>query len=83
MQMIAESRMPGPIKVKGTGSKRALRMFNARQEHMSKVGRWRAGTNNKQYKEDGFYIDPDYYLVDWDDVERSDMGIDLVEECNV
>lgn len=39
-------------------------MFKARQDRMSKVGRWRAGTNNKQFKGDGTYIDPDYYLVE-------------------
>ncbi len=82
MQMIADAKAPGPITGSGTGYKRAVRMFEQRQKHTMKVGRWRCGTNNKQYKEDGFYIDPDYYLVDWSPVERSDIGINLVEECN-
>ena len=57
-------------------------MHAARQENLKKVGKWRCGTNGQQFKGDGPFIDPDYYIVDWDMVERSDMGIDMVEEAN-
>ncbi len=83
MESIAIVRAPGPITGHGTGWKRAVRMFTARQKQLARVGRWRAGTNNQQYKGDGVFIDPDYYIVDWSMVLFDEgQGVNIMEECN-
>lgn len=83
MKIQAVNRAPGSITGKGTGYKRAIRMFEARQKQLTKIGRWRCGTNAQQFKEDGFYIDPDYYLVDWSmTLFDEGQGRNILEEIN-
>jgi len=62
--LIRKATAPGPITGHGTGFKRAVRLHSARLAGRACVGKWRAGTNNKQYKGDGTYIDPDWYIVE-------------------
>lgn len=67
---------PGPITGSGPNFEKAQRAFKRRQERRSKVGRWRAGYNPTQYKSDGDYIDPDWYIVDMDlDLECDDATV--------
>ena len=54
----------GPITGEGPGFNRAMERFAQRQTRRSTVGRWRKAPA-KWKKDDGTFIDPEYYIVDW------------------
>ena len=56
------SQAHGAIVAHGPGATRAIEQFNHRQRERARIGIWRAGCNHK-LKNDGEYIDPDWYVV--------------------
>ncbi len=54
----------GPIRGHGPSFKATLAAFNSRQARLQRTGRWRKAP--AQWKrDDGTYIDPDFYVVNW------------------
>lgn len=58
------SAQHGEITGHGPGFQEAMIKFKRRQERLRKVGKWRA-VDASWTRDDGDYIDPDYYLVNW------------------
>lgn len=56
--------MGGPITGSGPGFARAKRLYKARLAKQKEVGTWRKGPCEWK-KNNGTYIDPDYYLVNY------------------
>lgn len=54
----------GPITGTGPNFAEALRAFERRQNEYRKVGTWRC--QKGRLKNDGRFIDPDYYIVERD-----------------
>ena len=54
----------GPITGSGPGFDRAMRLFKARQDKVSRVGKWRKAPAKWKHN-DGNHIDPEWYLVNW------------------
>lgn len=56
---------PGPIKVSNTvGNATAIKQYEKRRSLASQVGQWRKAPCDWKVNE-GSYVDPDYYIVDW------------------
>lgn len=55
----------GSIRCTNTpGNRAAIEKFNARRDRISRVGVWRKSPCSWKHN-DGRYIDPEYYIVDW------------------
>lgn len=56
----------GAVRATNTpGNRRAIEKYRARQERAVQVGVWRCAPTSWKVGS-GSYVDPDYYIVDWD-----------------
>ena len=64
-----------PVEPSGSGDNwdADLARYRARQRRLSQRGKWRA-VSASWTRDDGTYIDPDYYIVDWGQWDVTHLG---------
>lgn len=66
MGMWDRAAQHGPVTGSGPGFDEAMRKFKARQAKFKERGKWRKSTG----VDEGTFIDPDWYVVDWGQEEK-------------
>lgn len=64
MGMYDRSQRHGHPTGSGPGFADAMRKFKARQEQYALPGKWRKRANQRYFRDNGTWIDPEYYVVD-------------------
>lgn len=72
-------REAAPSEPRGSGPNwdADLQRYKDRQRRLNQRGKWRA-VSASWTRDDGTYIDPDYYIVDWGQWDATNLGVDRI-----